>query len=423
MKVLLVNKAYFPHLGGVETVVRQVAEGMHGRGHEVIVLCFGDRSVTERIDGVEVRRVRPLGHIGSAPVGFRFVAEFFKLSKWADVINFHSPNPMGEIALLFCPSLCGKKIICTYHGDAQKPKSLLPVYDAMLRRFFRRCGAVAVSSPPLAENSRVLKDGSVKEKIRIIPLGVRTENYENHQPSDLEKAKCLLASLPPSSFKVMYAGRMVYYKGIGVLLDALRTLLEPSARIRADCPPLQDGTSGRPISAFLVGSGPEEDEVKTFIAKNSLGGDVLVVSPQPEAVYRALLSLADCFVLPSTHKTEAYGIVLVEAMASGLPVVSTELGTGTSWVNLDGETGVVVPPGDPDALARAIAGLADNGGERLSVTTARMAAAARVRVKNFFEEETMLEAYDEAFRAALSRADAKKHGLHGLKENQHVERK
>ena len=379
MKILLVNKAYFPHLGGVETVARQIAEGMSRRGHEVKVLCFGDGGVmkTEKIDGVEVRRVRPLGHIGSAPVGYRFLTEFFRLSKWADAINFHSPNPMGEIALLFSPFLRGKKIICAYHGDAQRPKILIPFYDAALRRFFRRCGTITVSNPPLSENSRVLRTLRAREKIRVIPFGIRTEDYENHPASDLEKAKNLLAPLPPYSFKVMYAGRMVYYKGLEVLLYALKKLK----------------AQRYPVSAFLVGSGPEEDGVRAFVAENGLGNDVLLVPHQPDGVYRALFSLAGCFVLPSTRQTEAYGIVLAEAMASGLPLVSTELGTGTSWVNRDVETGIVVPPGDPDALAQAIARLADNEEDRN-----RMAAASRARAKKFFEEEAMLESYDKLFR-------------------------
>ena len=373
MRLLLVNKAYYPHLGGVETVARQIAEGMLKRGHEVIVLCFGDCDTKEKINEVEVRRVCPLAHIGSAPVGYRFMAEFFTLSRWADVINLHSPNPMGEIALLFSPSLRDKKIICTYHGDAQRPKILLPIYDFILQRFIRRCDVVAVSNPPLSENSRVLESG--KEKTLVIPFGVRTKDYESHLATDFGAAKKLLSGLPPSSFKVMFAGRMVYYKGVTVLLEALKILKRT-----------------RSISAFLVGSGPEEDGIKAFIEKNDLVNEVLLLPHQPEGVFRALFSLADCFVLPSTHKTEAYGIILVEAMACGLAVVSTELGTGTSWINQDGETGIVVPSGDSDALAQAIARLADDDGERN-----RMAGAARERARKFFKVETMLEAYDKMF--------------------------
>jgi rhamnosyl/mannosyltransferase len=381
MKILLVNKAYYPHLGGIETVVRQLAEGMQRRGHEVTILCFGDRDFTERISNVEVRRIRPMMHIGSAPIGFHYAVEFFRLSKWADVINLHSPNPMGELALLLSPLFPGKKIICAYHGDAQRPRFLLSAYDFIMRRFFRRSNVIVVSNPPLLESSRLLKEGSFREKTRIIPYGVRTENYFEHQTSDIKEARRLLASLPTASYKVMYAGRMVYYKGLKVLLEAFRTIKEKR----------------HSISAFLVGSGIEENNVRDFITDNALENDMLIIPHQSESVYRALFSLADCFVLPSTHQTEAFGIVLAEAMASGLPIISTELGTGTSWVNLNGETGIVVPPGDSIALAEAIVYLANNDVERKAMATESLA-----RAKCYFEECTMLEAYDEMFQTIIS---------------------
>jgi rhamnosyl/mannosyltransferase len=124
---------------------------------------------------------------------------------------------------------------------------------------------------------------------------------------------------------------------------------------------------------------------------------VLVVAPQPENVYRALFKLADCFVLPSTHPTEAYGIVLAEAMASSLPIISTDLGTGTSWVNLDGETGMVVPPGDASVLSRAILFLADHEEERKA-----LADASLVRACRFLREDTMLDAYERLFQKNTS---------------------
>jgi rhamnosyl/mannosyltransferase len=390
MKILLVNKAYTPHLGGAETVVRQIAVGMSRRGHHVKALCFGGEDAAEKVDGVEVRRIRPVGHVGSAPVGLRFVEEFFELSKWADVLNLHSPNPMGEMALLLSRSLRGKKIVCTYHGDPQRPKFLLPAYDVMLRRFFRRCDAIAVSSPPLSENSRVLRALSSKGKTRVIPLGVRTKDYENPLGNDMEDARRLLAPLPEGSFKVMYAGRMVYYKGLEVLLSAMAKIKSLGWSLAKD----------RPVCAFLVGSGPAELGVKAFIAENRLGG-VLVTAHQPDKVYRALFKLADCFVLPSTHPTEAYGIVLAEAMASGLPVISTELGTGTSWVNLDGETGIVVPPGDAGALAEAIVYLARHEEARKA-----FAAGSLARAHGFLREDAMLNAYEGLFLSKIPAGEA-----------------
>jgi rhamnosyl/mannosyltransferase len=380
MKILLVNKAYHPHLGGVETVVRQIALGMARAGHEAAVLCFGDENADETREGVLVRRVRPAGRIGSAPLGASFLAEFRALAARSDVVNLHSPNPMGEIAALMHKrgKSPGQRIICTYHGDAQRPKLLLPGYDALMRRFFGACDAVAASSPKIISSSRVLGplSGRMPGKIRVIPLGVDCKKYVPAPGPESESAKKLLAGLPGGSFRVMFAGRLVYYKGVQFLLDALRILKE----------------RGILASMFIVGSGPLEGEIKAFAGRNSLADRVIMIPPQPEGVYRALFHQADCFVLPSAHRTEAYGIALLEAMASGLPVISTELGTGTSWINEDGETGFVVAPGDPGALAKAIEALALNESDR-----ERFGRRAFERSREMFDEEKMLDGYEKLF--------------------------
>jgi rhamnosyl/mannosyltransferase len=175
----------------------------------------------------------------------------------------------------------------------------------------------------------------------------------------------------------MFAGRLVYYKGVQSLLEALRILKK----------------RGILASAFIVGSGPLEGETRAFIDKSGLAGDVMMIPPQPEGVYRALFHQADCFVLPSTHRTEAYGIALLEAMASGLPVISTELGTGTSWINADGETGFVVAPGDSEALAGAMEALALNESGR-----EKLGHSALDRARKMFDEEKMLDEYERLFR-------------------------
>ena len=384
MKILLVNKAYHPHLGGVETVVRQIALGMTRAGHEASVLCFGDEDADETREGVLVRRVRPAWRIGSAPLGASFLAEFRAMAEQSGVINLHSPNPMGEIAALAHKrgKKPGQRIICTYHGDAQRPELLLPGYDVLMRRFFGVCDAVVASSPKIISSSRVLSrlDRLGKRppgKIRVIPLGVDCEKYLPAPGSpESESAEKLLAGLPAGSFRVMFAGRLVYYKGLQFLLGALRILKE----------------RGILASVFIVGSGPLEGEIKAFADRNGLADRVIIIPPQPEGAYRALFHQADCFVLPSTHRTEAYGIALLEAMASGLPVISTELGTGTSWINVDGDTGFVLVPGDPEALARAIETLTLNASVR-----ERFGQRALERSREIFDEEKMLDGYEKLF--------------------------
>ncbi|GHS88063.1 glycosyltransferase WbpZ [Synergistales bacterium] len=379
-------------------MVRQIATHMARLGHEPCVLCFGSRNVSEELEGVQVRRVAPFARVGSAPVGLSFIREFRRLAARADVINIHSPNPMGEVsALLFGKN---KKIVCTYHGDAQRPGFLLPGYDLLMRRFFSVCAAVTASSPKLAVHSRVLP--SAASKITIVPLGIPIEKYDRLPPDRFavfppprggREVYITHGLSSPSSegdvayrrqgesfcsdpFTVMFAGRLVYYKGVFVLIEALSRLKK----------------AGEDVSALIVGSGPLEKEIKDAIISEQLENCVTVLPHQPDDIYRAMFARADCFALPSTHKTEAYGIAILEAMASGLPVISTELGTGTSWVNENGRTGLVVPPGDPCALSEAIKYLAKHTEERK-----KMGASALVRAREAFDEKTMLKAYEELF--------------------------
>lgn len=366
MKILLVNKAYPPHLGGVETVVRQLARGMRA-SHDVAVLCFGERECVENLEGVRVHRVRPLFRVGSAPLGWSYLTAYRRLAAWADVVHFQSPNPMGELVRVLCPSK--QKTVATYHGDAVRPRWLLPFYDLLMRFFLRRCDGVAVTNPNVLQTSRVLAKS--KFPLKIVPIGVDPARFV---PGEAGEARRLARRL--KGFKLMFSGRLVYYKGVEVLLEAL-------GHLKAD---------GLEVSVLIVGEGPRKEALEAWVEKNGLSENVTLLPPQPEDVYTALFREVDCFVLPSLFPVEAFGIVLLEAMASGLPVVSTELGTGTSWVNRDGETGLVVCPGDAPALARAVAFLAAHPKERQ-----RMGRNAAARVEDCFTEAAMLRAYEALY--------------------------
>ena len=369
MKLLLVNKAYHPHLGGVETVVRQLALGMTRAGHEVVVLCFGERTAVETLEGIRIHRVRPLFRVGSAPVGFSFFWKYRRLSKWADGILFQSPNPMGELSFLCSPTR--KCTVAVYQGDAVRPEWLLPAYDMLMRVFLRHASRVVVSNPNLPQSSRVLS--KLSPGVTIIPIGVDLNRFVVSE-FDVRTASNLWEGL--TGFKVMFAGRLVYYKGTEVLLESV-------LRLRNE---------GLDVSVFLVGDGPLREKLERFILDNSLERHAKIIPPQPEEIYTALFEKADCFVLPSLYPVEAFGIVLLEAMASGLPVVSTELGTGTSWINRDGETGLVTPPGDVGALSEAICFLMEHPEERQ-----RMQQNARERVEDLFSESAMLSGYERLF--------------------------
>lgn len=367
MKILMFGKAYFPHLGGVETVLRQLAVRMSALGHEVVVLCFGERDMEEMLEGVRVVRIRPLLRVGSAPLGWRCYREYRRLSAWADMVHFHTPNPMGEIACLLAPP--HPRTIVTYHGDAFRPRTLLPYYDVVMRLFLRRCRTLCTTSPNLVRSSRVLS--RLGRSISVIPIGVDPGRFSFPTEEALRVAESFVEGL--GAFTVLFAGRLVYYKGVETLLEALASL---------------EHGEGPSVGALIVGSGPLEPDLKCLTEAHGISDRVRRIPPQPDGVYSALFRRTDCFVLPSLYPVEAFGIAMLEAMAAGLPVVSTELGTGTSWVNANGVTGLVVPPGDVEALADAIRCLRDDSGRRR-----RMGDAARRRVEELFGEERMIARY------------------------------
>ncbi|MCI0474674.1 MAG: glycosyltransferase, partial [Anaerolineales bacterium] len=176
-----------------------------------------------------------------------------------------------------------------------------------------------------------------------------------------------------------FVGHLRYYKGLGYLLDALREL--PHAQL------------------VVVGSGAMERAWRALARDLGVEARVNFVGQVRDDELPAYYAACDIFVLPASERSEAFGAVQLEAMAAGKPVVCTELGTGTSFVNVDGETGLVVPPRDPHALANAIARLGDDTESR-----ARMGAAGRARVRQEFTLEEMatrvMQVYDQALDAS-----------------------
>ena len=368
LRILHVNKRYAPHIGGVETVVRQLAEGMAARGHTSTVLCMAERASDATHNGVRVVALPIAATIGSAPISSAFVNALKTLAREHDIVHFQFPNPMGEIAwLLTRRYVPGIQSVCTYQSDVLRPAALVPAYAILARRFLKSCGAIVTTSPQYRRTSPVLS--SLQRAIRIIPLGIDPARFEHISESARFHAEQLVSGLPHP--RVLFVGRLVYYKGVETLLRAIA--LVPGATL------------------IIAGDGPLRKFLGTLTQSLGVDGRVLFTGVLAEDTYPALFTAADMFVLPSTHRTEAFGIVALEAMASGLPLVTTELGTATSFYNEHGATGFVVPPGDVRALAESLSALAGSAELR-----ARMGRAARERVKDF-SLSAMLDAYEAIY--------------------------
>jgi glycosyltransferase involved in cell wall biosynthesis len=337
MNILHIYKDYFPVLGGIENHVRVLAEAGVARGHNVTVLVTSRdrRTQREELNGVKLIKTSRWANISSAPISPAMFLEARQLGRTADIIHLHFPYPLGEMARLFSGSRA--KTIITYHSDIVRQKMLRTVYQPFLWRILRRADRIIATSGRYIDTSPYLSP--FKTKCRIIPLGTDVAQFTHVKPqivADLRSSLLLYGSTSPESpqFILLSVGRLRYYKGLDDLIRALPQISR--------------------AKYVIVGEGPMYDEWHQLARSIGVADRVLFVGEVSDAELPYYYAACDLFVLPANARAEAFGTVIVEALAAGKPVVSTEVGTGTSWVNVHGQTGLVVPPHDPPALADAI---------------------------------------------------------------------
>ena len=372
MRIVHLYKDYFPPVrGGIEQTVSRMARAQAAGGDDVTVLTSaggGRRGVIEQVEGVRVVRCAEWARWASAPLCPGMPGALARLS--ADVFHLHYPSPPGEVSwLLVRPR---GAMVVTYHSDVVRQAALMTVYTPFARAVLERASVIMPTSDAYIDRSPFLRPH--RAKCLVVPHGVNLERFAR-----LDRMAGRAAELREryGTPLVLFVGRLRYYKGLDVLLEAM-----PAVKGRL----------------AIVGEGPEADRLRLRSSSLGLDGRVGFAGTVSDDDLLAHLAAADLGVLPSTRPSEAWGMAMVEMMAAGLPVVCTELGTGTTFVNRDGESGRVVPPGDPAALAAAINGLlADEALRR------RLAAGARARAHALFSREAMMAGVGEAYARALGR--------------------
>ena len=373
MRIAFVNKYYYPpHLGGVEHHLNMLASALAARPGlqvEAIVANEAPEAVREIVDRVEVLRMGRLFAYASTPVapGIRAaIRGAVSGPERADLFHLMFPYPWGETSWLRAGA--PRPSVLTYHSDIVRQRFLGAVYRPLLRRVLERVDRIIVGSPPMIENSEAL--ARFAGKCRVVPFGIETERFDP-TPVTLARADKLRASHPRPV--VLFVGRLIYYKGVDVLVRAMRD-------VDADL--------------VLIGAGPLEADLRAQTLASGIADRVTFIAPVDDPELAAWYRAAAVLCLPSVARSEAYGLVQLEAHASGTPVVSTDLPTGVPWVNEDGRTGLVVPPGDDRSLASALDRLLTDEGLR-----DRMGAAARERVLASFTVSAMVDGtlavYDE----------------------------
>lgn len=366
VEILEVNKAYFPHVGGIESLVRQYSEELGEYGADVRTLVCRDgrgRTVHERLNGVEVTRAGSLGTYFSCPLSFSFFRQFRKMSKNADAVHINVPFPLADAALML--SGYKGKVVVSWHSDIVKQKKLMFFYRPFMMYLLKRADLILVATEGHIEGSDVLPQ--FREKCRVLPYGIEPDKYLS-----IERRPFLTEKLNnKDAVKVFFTGRLVYYKGIDVLLRAFRM------------------TKG--CELFIAGTGKLEESMKEYAENHGMSGKVHFLGFLPDDELKQAYADCDIFVLPSVAKSEAFGIVQLEAMIYGKPVINTKLPSGVPYVSVHGETGLSVPPSSPMALAVAINKLAED--KELREKLGRNAAH---RVKKYFNEKDVIKSLFEA---------------------------
>lgn len=351
LKVLQVGKFYPPHMGGIETHLQALCgELQRTVDLRVIVASDNDYAVEESIDGVRVFRVPTRLILASTPLCPGMVQAIRRSG--ADIVHLHLPNPTAVLAYL--ASGHRGHLVVTYHGDTVRQKVLAALFAPFLHRALGKASAIIATSSDYRRTSPVL--ARHLDRCHVIPHGIALEQFERCDPSAIAEVRQRYGDR-----LILSVGRLVYYKGFEYLIRAMQQV------------------NGKLI---VIGDGPLRPKLQELTAdlglsdRVVLAGEIQTVPPYYHA--------AEVFVLPSIARSEAFGIVQIEAMAAGLPVVNTALDTGVPFVSLHEQTGLTVPPENPEALAAAINRLLDD--QNLRQTLGR---AAMLRARQKFSLDTM----------------------------------
>lgn len=363
LKVLEVNKAYFPHIGGIESLVKQYSEELRQYCAVKTLVCRDDKGKTfaDNVNGVKIIRAGSIGTYFSCPVSMSFIRLFREMAKSADIVHINVPFPLADIALLL--SGYKGKVAVSWHSDIVRQKKLIILYKPFMMYLLKRADVIFTATDGHIKHSDYLP--KFREKCRILPYGITPEDY-----LAVERVPFLSDKLTDkSSVKVFFTGRLVYYKGVDVLLKAFT------------------GLHG--CELFIAGTGELEKSLKSYTESHRLSEKVHFLGFLPDSELKQAYADCDIFVLPSVAKSEAFGIVQLEAMIYGKPVINTNLPSGVPYVSIHGKTGLTVPPSDVKALAKAINKLAGDRSMREA-----MGKNARERVlKNFSEKQIIRKLY------------------------------
>lgn len=370
-RILHVNKLYHPTIGGVETVLQNLAEGIKDKSEQEVLVCQPrGLASSDVVNGVRVTRAGSLGIYWSMPVSLSYPFIFRNRVSRCDLVHLHHPFPLGELSALSFGR--GVKTVFTWYSAIVRQRLLARAYRPFLERILEQADAIILIFPGAERSSETL--AKYAHKCHVIPPGIEISAYDLED--DLRERSAALRQRYGGNL-VLFAGRLVYYKGLQHLIAAM---------------PSVDGT------LLVVGDGPLREQLGDQAVELKVSDRVHFLGKLDDQELKAAFHACDVFTLPSTHPSEAFGMVQLEAMVCRKPVVNTNVPTGVPYVSLDGETGITVEVGSPQLLAAALQKLL--GDAQLGRTYGEN---GRARVLREFTVQKMAERTFELYETVLNR--------------------
>lgn len=373
MHVLHAYKIYQPDIeGGIPAVISSLTHAPDPLiAHSV--LCARRLGLHRNyvVDGTPVEAVSSLGTLFSTPIAPGFIPAFVRHARSSDIVIHHAPLPLTDIAIaLGLPAKTA--LIVFWHAEIIGYSFLKTAVSPLIRRVLARADKIVVSGQPMIENSEFLQPHI--EKCAVVPFGTDVVYWSSVDADDRAIIDQMKRERPRH---VVALGRLVGYKGFDILVRAMTDV---------------DG------HATIIGEGPMQAELEQLAAKLGLSDRMRFLGRLTRGEIRSILHSADVFAFPSLTAAEAFGIVQIEAMAAGLPIVNTSLATNVPLVARDEMEALTVAPNDPAAFARALRRILDDAD-----LARRLGNAGRERANSEFGERKfnmrMSEIYHEVLQS------------------------
>lgn len=362
IKITHVARYAYPHIGGIEAVISQINDSLPNEDFEKEVLCCSNTEKSSFENGVKYNRCKFLFEFAANTISPEFIWKLSRVN--TDILHYHMPFIFAVIAH-FIARPKYKKLYITYHGAIVGYDKIMKPFWRLYKYFYKIADKIHVLSPNVIHSDSILIDN--KDKCKIVPYGIDLNLDYNKEEVNKIKEKYKNKKI------ILAIGRLVKFKGFQYIIEAMQNV--ESAVL------------------LIMGDGPLKKDFETFINKNNLKDKVVLLgSISDKKIKNNYIQASDIFILSSIQKSESFGIVQLEAMKYGKPVINTNLGTGVNYVSIHNETGLTVDPKNSEQLASAINKLLNDNNLKQEYGN-----NAKNRVQDFFALDTIRNKYNEVY--------------------------